>query len=88
MCIGLSLPLPLSLSSKATYFKNPSLFWSSYLFCFPLWISNDGRIEHISLVAAGTGMGAAAVFERGDSVDEIQNARTVSSKDLLSKDAL
>lgn len=43
---------------------------------------------NLSLVVAGTGMGAAAVFERGDSVDEIQNARTVRSKDLLSKDAL
>lgn len=32
-------------------------------------------------------MGAAAVFERGDSVDELRNARTVKSGNLLSRDA-
>ena len=36
---------------------------------------------------AGTGMGAAAVFERGDGVDELRNARKVESHGLLSKDA-
>lgn len=37
---------------------------------------------------AGTGMGAAAVFERGDAVDEFCNARKVDSDHhLLSKDA-
>jgi acetyl-CoA acyltransferase 1 len=32
-------------------------------------------------------MGAAAVFERGDCVDELCNARTVQKNNLLSKDA-
>lgn len=35
----------------------------------------------------GTGMGAAAVFERGDSADELCNARKVETHDFLSKDA-
>lgn len=35
---------------------------------------------------AGTGMGAAAVFERGDSVDELCNARKGDNL-FLSKDA-
>ncbi|KAE7997961.1 hypothetical protein FH972_002547 [Carpinus fangiana] len=34
----------------------------------------------------GSGMGAAAVFERGDCVDELCNARTVQKNNLLSKD--
>ncbi|KAF7150739.1 hypothetical protein RHSIM_Rhsim02G0053400 [Rhododendron simsii] len=34
-----------------------------------------------------TGMGAAAVFERGDSVDELCNARKIETNNLLSKDA-
>ena len=32
-------------------------------------------------------MGAAAVFERGDCVDELRNARTAENNNLLSKDA-
>lgn len=32
-------------------------------------------------------MGAAAVFERGDSCDELTNARKVETHGLLSKDA-
>ncbi|GJM87355.1 hypothetical protein PR202_ga03301 [Eleusine coracana subsp. coracana] len=35
----------------------------------------------------GSGMGAAAVFERGDTVDELSNARHVPSHNFLSKDA-
>lgn len=35
----------------------------------------------------GTGMGAAAVFERGDRTDELCNARKVDSLNFLSKDA-
>jgi hypothetical protein len=35
---------------------------------------------------AGSGMGAAAVFERGDSVDELSNARHIQSHNFLSKD--
>jgi acetyl-CoA acyltransferase 1 len=34
----------------------------------------------------GSGMGAAAVFERGDSVDELSNARHIQSHNFLSKD--
>lgn len=37
---------------------------------------------------AGSGMGAAAVFERGDYVDELGNAKTTKTTKLLSKDAL
>lgn len=35
----------------------------------------------------GTGMGAAAVFERGDAADELSNARKVEAHGFLSKDA-
>lgn len=43
--------------------------------------------NHEYMVNAGTGMGAAAVFERGDSVDELCNARKVEKHTYLSKDA-
>ncbi|KAA8550652.1 hypothetical protein F0562_002336 [Nyssa sinensis] len=46
----------------------------------------DCRFGVISM-CIGSGMGAAAVFERGDSVDDLCNARTVKSNNLLSKDA-
>ncbi|XP_072993568.1 3-ketoacyl-CoA thiolase 2, peroxisomal-like isoform X2 [Typha latifolia] len=36
----------------------------------------------------GSGMGAAAVFERGDGDDELSNARKLQSHDLLSRDAM
>lgn len=35
----------------------------------------------------GSGMGAAAVFERGDAVDELSNVRNVQSHNFLSRDA-
>lgn len=35
----------------------------------------------------GSGMGAAAVFERGDGVDDLSNARICQSPNFLSKDA-
>lgn len=47
----------------------------------------DCRFGVISM-CIGTGMGAAAVFERGDCVDELCNARTAERNNLLSKDAL
>ncbi|ONI26093.1 hypothetical protein PRUPE_1G003300 [Prunus persica] len=46
----------------------------------------DCRFGVISM-CIGTGMGAAAVFERGDSTDELCNARKVESLNHLSKDA-
>merc|ERR1712183_746872 len=48
----------------------------------------DCRFGVISM-CIGSGMGAAAVFERGDSADELRNARTdFKSGNLLSMDAL
>jgi len=35
----------------------------------------------------GSGMGAAAVFERGDTVDELSNVRDIQSHSFLSRDA-
>ncbi|CAN6252804.1 unnamed protein product [Urochloa humidicola] len=35
----------------------------------------------------GSGMGAAAVFERGDAVDELSNVRNIQSHNFLSRDA-
>ncbi|TXG72526.1 hypothetical protein EZV62_001105 [Acer yangbiense] len=46
----------------------------------------DCRFGVISM-CIGTGMGAAAVFERGDSADELCNARKVENHGFLSKDA-
>ncbi|KAE9617560.1 hypothetical protein Lal_00035143 [Lupinus albus] len=46
----------------------------------------DCRFGVISM-CIGTGMGAAAVFERGDSVDELRNARKTETNRFLSKDA-
>ncbi|KAB2602085.1 3-ketoacyl-CoA thiolase 2 [Pyrus ussuriensis x Pyrus communis] len=46
----------------------------------------DHRFGVISM-CIGSGMGASAVFERGDSVDELCNARTVYSNNLVSNDA-
>lgn len=46
----------------------------------------DCRFGVVSM-CIGTGMGAAAVFERGDSCDELCNARKVDHNNLISKDA-
>ncbi|XP_077252035.1 3-ketoacyl CoA thiolase 1, peroxisomal-like [Tasmannia lanceolata] len=47
----------------------------------------DCRFGVIS-ICIGTGMGAAAVFERGDCVDDLSNARKIQPNNFLSKDAL
>lgn len=44
-------------------------------------VGNGSYVEN-----AGTGMGAAAVFESGDSIDELCNARKAESLNHLSKD--
>ncbi|KAE9450660.1 hypothetical protein C3L33_17441, partial [Rhododendron williamsianum] len=46
----------------------------------------DCRFGVISM-CIGTGMGAAAVFERGDCVDDLSNARKIETHNLLSKDS-
>lgn len=46
----------------------------------------DCRFGVVSM-CIGTGMGAAAVFEQGDCVDELCNARKVGTQNLLSRDA-
>lgn len=46
----------------------------------------DCRYGVVSM-CIGTGMGAAAVFERGDACDELTNARKVETNRFLSKDA-
>ncbi|WCJ38128.1 peroxisomal 3-ketoacyl-CoA thiolase 3 [Euphorbia peplus] len=47
----------------------------------------DSRFGVISM-CIGSGMGAAAVLERGDCVDDLCNARPAQTNTLLSKDAL
>ncbi|KAJ3672159.1 hypothetical protein LUZ60_006880 [Juncus effusus] len=42
----------------------------------------------IVTMCIGSGMGAAAVFERGDGVDSLANARKIPSHNFLSKDAM
>lgn len=46
----------------------------------------DCRFGVISM-CIGSGMGAAAVFERGDAVDQLSNARPIQSHNFLSKDS-
>ncbi|KAJ8431527.1 hypothetical protein Cgig2_009764 [Carnegiea gigantea] len=46
----------------------------------------DCRFGVVSM-CIGTGMGAAAVFERGDAADELSNARKAEAHGFLSKDA-
>ncbi|BFI08276.1 acetyl-CoA C-acetyltransferase [Marchantia polymorpha subsp. ruderalis] len=46
----------------------------------------DCRFGVVSM-CIGTGMGAAAVFERGSSVDQYSNARPISENNYLSRDA-
>jgi hypothetical protein len=52
------------------------------------WLKNFMPVtDHVVLPSiTGSGMGAAAVFERGDSVDELSNARHIQSHNFLSKD--
>ncbi|CAI0380399.1 unnamed protein product [Linum tenue] len=45
----------------------------------------DSRFGVVSM-CIGTGMGAAAVFERGDCVDGLCNAKKIDNQNLLSKD--
>ncbi|KAK8944474.1 3-ketoacyl-CoA thiolase 2, peroxisomal [Platanthera zijinensis] len=47
----------------------------------------DCRFGIISM-CIGSGMGAAAVFERGDAVDPLSNAKHTDARNLLSKDAV
>lgn len=49
-----------------------------------------GRAARFGVVSMciGSGMGAAAVFEAGDAVDEYRNARPVKQQGFLSKDAV
>ncbi|XP_020679342.1 3-ketoacyl-CoA thiolase 2, peroxisomal [Dendrobium catenatum] len=47
----------------------------------------DCRFGIVSM-CIGSGMGAAAVFERGDAVDQLSNVRQIETPKFLSKDAL
>jgi acetyl-CoA acyltransferase 1 len=49
-----------------------------------------GRASRFGVVSMciGSGMGAAAVFERGGEVDDVVSARAVKHQGLLSKDAV
>ncbi|KAL5990172.1 3-ketoacyl-CoA thiolase 2, peroxisomal [Asimina triloba] len=51
---------------------------------FSLWHNQNV----VSDTMAGSGMGAAAVLERGDCVDDLRNARRIHSQNFLSKDTL
>lgn len=48
--------------------------------------SKSARFGIVSM-CIGSGMGAAAVFERGGEVDHVKNARKVNTQDYLSRDA-
>ena len=52
-------------------------------------MNKRGKSSRFGIVSMciGSGMGAAAVFERGGEVDRIRNARKVATQDYLSRDA-
>ncbi|RRT69678.1 hypothetical protein BHM03_00006793 [Ensete ventricosum] len=54
----------------------------------PLGATGTCHYNFVQWCNAGSGMGAAAVFERGDAVDGLTNARQIQSHNLLSKDAM
>ena len=52
-------------------------------------MNKRGKSARFGIVSMciGSGMGAAAVFERGGEVDHVRNARKVATQDYLSRDA-
>lgn len=54
---------------------------------FSVWFALCSSITEVHYVNAGTGMGAAAVFERAGHADELCNAKVAGTSSLLSKDA-
>ncbi len=52
-------------------------------------MNKRGKSSRFGIVSMciGSGMGAAAVFERGGEVDNVKNARSVATQDYLSRDA-
>ncbi len=52
-------------------------------------MNKRGKSARFGIVSMciGSGMGAAAVFERGGEVDRVRNARKVATQDYLSRDA-
>lgn len=52
-------------------------------------MNKRGKSARFGIVSMciGSGMGAAAVFERGGEVDHVKNARKVNTQDYLSRDA-
>ena len=52
-------------------------------------MNKRGKSARFGIVSMciGSGMGAAAIFERGGEVDHVKNARKVNTQDYLSRDA-
>ena len=57
------------------------------MYVYEVYFSSSGFDSWFANSFAGTGMGAAAVFERGDCVDDLCNARKIETNNLLSNDA-
>jgi hypothetical protein len=60
--------------SKVTFYAH--MVWFQFYFILFHLGSLKQLLNQVCVLGAGSGMGAAAVFERGDSVDELSNART------------
>ncbi|THG00388.1 hypothetical protein TEA_028105 [Camellia sinensis var. sinensis] len=101
MGVGPSVAIPAAVKAAGLelddidLFEINEAFASQFVYCRkkleldPEKINVNGGAMAIGhpLGATGTGMGAAAVFERGDSVDDLCNARKIGTNNFLSKDA-
>ncbi|KAK6937665.1 Thiolase, N-terminal, partial [Dillenia turbinata] len=101
MGIGPAAAIPVAVKSAGLevddidLFEINEAFASQYVYCCkkleldPEKVNVNGGAMAFGhpLGATGSGMGAAAVFERGDCVDELCNARTAQRDNLPSKDA-
>lgn len=89
MCIGAHLSLYLSIYLSISRAHSMSHVQNLSFSCSHKCVVGRRCFDEYMYVNinAGTGMGAAAVFERGDACDELCNTRRIETNNLLSKDA-
>ncbi|XP_047252875.1 3-ketoacyl CoA thiolase 1, peroxisomal isoform X3 [Capsicum annuum] len=101
MGIGPAVAIPAAVKSAGLELNNIDLFEineafaSQFVYCLKTLnldlekVNVNGGAMALGhpLGATGSGMGAAAVFERGDAVDDLCNARVNNNNNFLSKDA-
>ncbi|RWW10455.1 hypothetical protein BHE74_00018944 [Ensete ventricosum] len=100
MGVGPAVAIPAAVKSAGLQIEDVDLFEineafaSQFVYCCkkleidPAKVNVNGGAIALGHPLGATGMGAAAVFERGDAVDGLTNARQIQSHNLLSKDAM